>query len=93
MKRGYVDAAHGQIHFHHSANLSAERKVWVCMPPVPYGGAYFENLDAGLSPEHAIIAIDPPGYGASDAVENLTVEANAAAAFAVIEALGVSVHG
>jgi len=85
MSRGYVDFGNGQLHYYRWH--TGETRILICLPPVPYGGAYYSTLAEHL-PGVDIIAIDPPGFGASDpAWDSLSVEFQAEAVLTLVASL------
>jgi pimeloyl-ACP methyl ester carboxylesterase len=65
MRRGYVDAPWGQIHYR---SVGAGPAV-VLYPNRPRSGVIYERLALLLADAHRVVIIDPPGFGGSDPLE------------------------
>ena len=72
MKRAYVSTQSGQIHLRY---LESRRKpagpLLVCLHPFPYSGAFFETIAPLLNERRMVLAPDCPGFGGSDAPEEM----------------------
>lgn len=72
MKRAYASTRRGQIHLHYSgARREPTGAPLVCLHPFPYSGAFFETIVPLLSERRMVLAPDCPGFGGSDAPEEM----------------------
>jgi pimeloyl-ACP methyl ester carboxylesterase len=62
MRRGYVDAPWGQIHYRETGSGPPV----LLYPNRPRSSVVYVRLAELLAAEHRVIIIDPPGFGASD---------------------------
>ena len=65
IRRGYVDAPWGQIHYRETG--AGERPPLVCLHATAYSSRTFVPLMPLLGTNRRVLAIDTPGYGESDA--------------------------
>ena len=63
-RRGYLDNAAGQLHIWQWQGGQSALPPIVCLPPVPYGGRFFDSFAQAYG--GAVWSADLPGYGASD---------------------------
>lgn len=72
MKRAYASTQRGQIHLRY---LDSRRKPagppLVCLHPFPYSGSFFETIVPLLNGRRMVLAPDCPGFGGSDAPEEM----------------------
>jgi haloalkane dehalogenase len=84
VRRFYIDAPHGQIHGRIAPSVG---KPWiVLLHQSPSSSVMFEALMPFLMPYFSVIAPDNPGFGQSDPLDNVTVEALGACVVAVMKA-------
>lgn len=84
LRRGYADTPIGQVHYGECGSGPAV----LMLHQTPRSLDEFAELIAELSPVHRAIAMDMPGFGASArSAEPLTIEAMAAGALALLDAL------
>jgi pimeloyl-ACP methyl ester carboxylesterase len=86
MRRGYVDAAWGQVHY-----LEAGAGPAVLLyPNRPRSSVIYRRLAGLLATSYRTIVIDPPGFGASDPLpEGFEVAGLTASVLTLLDALGV----
>jgi pimeloyl-ACP methyl ester carboxylesterase len=65
-RRRYVDNAAGQLHVWHWQGGQSALPPIVCLPPVPYGGRFFDTFAQAYG--GPVWSADLPGYGFSDAL-------------------------
>lgn len=70
MTRKYFGTAGSQLHLHSRGDAGTPI---LCLPPAPHSGLYFARFQDRLAPQHSI-AVDPPGYGGSDARDYKSIE-------------------
>lgn len=67
VRRGYLDGAHGQIHYRIAeARSEAGKPPLICLHQSPKCGLEFEIFMREASRDRTVIAPDYPGYGMSD---------------------------
>ena len=67
VRKGYVDGAHGQIHFRMTkARTPTGKPPLICLHQSPKCGLEFETFMRAANRERTVIAPDYPGYGMSD---------------------------
>ena len=66
VRRGYVDGRFGQIHYRIAAPATASRRPLLLFHMSPYSSAIYERFAAEIGRDRAAIAVDTPGFGASD---------------------------
>jgi len=88
VRRDYVDAGDGQLHYRISGDLAAAELPLVALHLVPNSSQVFERFLPLVANDRAAIAFDLPGFGMSDPVED-TIPAYAAAMLAGLDGLGV----
>jgi haloalkane dehalogenase len=87
-RRFYIDAPHGQIH---GRIAPSEDKPWlVLLHQSPSSSAMFEALMPFLAPFFSVIAPDNPGFGHSDPLPEVSVQALAGAVVRVLEAHSIT---
>ena len=64
IRRGYVDAGWGQVHFREAGSGTAP--ALICLHATAYSGRSLSPLLPPLAPDRRVVALDTPGYGASD---------------------------
>ncbi len=89
--RRFVPWARGEVLVRESGGGGAAPPL-VLLPHVPGASQDYEALMLGLAGSRRVIALDPPGNGDSDHAEVLPIDAQAAAAAAVLDALGVKTY-
>lgn len=65
MRRGYVDAAWGQIHYREAGSGPAV----LLYPNRPRSSVIYTRLAELLSERYRVVVIDPPGFGGSDPLQ------------------------
>lgn len=89
LRRGYVDGRFGQIHYRIAAPAQSSRRPLLLFHMSPYSGAIYERFAREMGRDRAAIAVDTPGFGASDAPPAPPEIADYAAAMGdVMDALG-----
>ena len=68
-RRSYVDNAAGQLHVWRWQGSQSALPPIVCLPPVPYGGRFFDSFAQAY--DGPVWSADLPGYGFSDALADL----------------------
>ena len=68
-RRSYLDNAAGQLHVWHWQGSQSALSPIVCLPPVPYGGRFFDSFAQAYG--GPVWSADLPGYGLSDALADL----------------------
>ena len=68
-RRRYVDNAAGQLHVWQWQGSQSALPPIVCLPPVPYGGRFFDSFAQAY--DGPVWSADLPGYGFSDALADL----------------------
>ena len=64
--RRYLDNAPGQLHVWQWRGAQGALPPIVCLPPVPYGGRFFDTFAQAYG--GPVWSADLPGYGFSDAL-------------------------
>ncbi|HEU0103415.1 MAG TPA: alpha/beta hydrolase [Mycobacteriales bacterium] len=86
MKRGYVDAPQGQIHYAEAGSGSPV----VLYPNRPRSWGIYRRLAGLLADRHRVVVLDPPGCGGSDPIEGTVELADlSATTLRVMDALGI----
>lgn len=67
-RRSYLDNAAGQLHVWQWQGGFSTLPPIVCLPPVPYGGRFFDSFARAYG--GPVWSADLPGYGSSDALIN-----------------------
>jgi pimeloyl-ACP methyl ester carboxylesterase len=65
-RRGYLDNVAGQLHIWQWQGVESALPTIVCLPPVPYGGRFFDSFAQAY--DGPVWSADLPGYGLSDAL-------------------------
>jgi pimeloyl-ACP methyl ester carboxylesterase len=65
MRRGYVDAPWGQIHY----RTVGDGPPVVLYPNRPRSSVIYERLALLLADAHRVVIVDPPGFGGTDPLE------------------------
>lgn len=67
-RRTYVDGPYGQVHVRIAQPQGAAslKTPLVLFHPSPYSGDFFKDFMSEMARDRTVIAIDTPGYGASD---------------------------
>ena len=65
-RRRYLDNAPGQLHVWQWGGGQSGLPPIVCLPPVPYGGRFFDTFAQAYG--GSVWSADLPGYGFSDAL-------------------------
>ena len=68
-RKSYVDNAAGQLHIWQWQGSQSALPPIVCLPPVPYGGRFFDSYAQAY--DGPVWSADLPGYGFSDALADL----------------------
>ena len=68
-RRSYLDNTAGQLHVWHWQGSQSALSPIVCLPPVPYGGRFFDSFAQAYG--GPVWSADLPGYGLSDALADL----------------------
>jgi pimeloyl-ACP methyl ester carboxylesterase len=85
MRKTYIDGPQGQVHCRIWGDPG--KPLLVCLPPSPYSGLAYTTIAPLLAEVFQVVAMDYPGFGASDAVSGeATIADYAEAALAVAEA-------
>lgn len=87
MKKAYVETTFGQIHCRISQAKNPGDKTILCLHPMPFSGLFFDTITPHLTNNHRVISPDYPGYGASDRIEDITIENWAESMAAMLKAL------
>lgn len=88
IRKAYVDVEHGQMHVRLAGSAGGAAAPLVCLHMSPASGAIYENFMAEAGRTRQVIAIDTPGYGASEPFETMPEIGDYARAIAqTIEAL------
>ncbi|MCL3819624.1 alpha/beta fold hydrolase [Aeromicrobium wangtongii] len=91
VRRGYVDVPHGQVHLRVAGSADAATPPLLCLHMSPASGLVYEQFMAHIGESRQVIAMDTPGFGASDPLPAHPEIADYARVVAqVIEALGLS---
>jgi len=77
MRRGYHGGAGGQIHYIDAGDASNE--TLLLLPPSPNTSVYYEKIIPLLAEHHHLLAIDYPGFGGSDRIEDVSISGYAKA--------------
>lgn len=86
MRRGYVDAAWGQIHYREAGSGPAV----LLYPNRPRSSVIYLRLAELLADRHRVVIIDPPGFGGSDPLEPpFEVADLTGAVVTLLDALGI----
>lgn len=90
IKRGFVPAPNGQIHYRIAEpEIKTGNPPLVMFHPGPYSSAYYLGFMKLMANDRAVIALDTPGYGDSDAPSKLqTIKGYALALNSALDELG-----
>ena len=74
LRRGYLETPQGQVHYRRACARAAGTSALVCLHPTPFSSRFYAEF------QHALIgvetlALDTPGFGESDPVATVTIEA------------------
>lgn len=87
MRKGYVDSTNGQIHYR---TAGAGNDVLVLLHRTPSSSRMFERFMVAMAPNMRLIALDTPGFGASDPWPDQPTTADLVGALAeAVAALGI----
>jgi len=86
MRRGYHGEAGAQLHFTQAGHDLDETVL--LLPPSPHTSVYYEKIIPLLAAQYHIIAIDYPGFGGSDRIEDVSILAYANAVAPLAEKYG-----
>ncbi len=90
MKKTYIETSFGQIHCRiSSANDSSNNKNILFLHPMPFSGLFYNTVTPHLNNNHTVISPDYPGYGASDRIDEISIENWAESMAATIDALNL----
>ncbi len=85
IRKRYFDTPTGQIHgYHLGASQPANQPSVVCLHPSPASGTYYANLTPLLNAQRDVYALDYPGYGGSDPIDEPSIENYAKSMLAVV---------
>jgi pimeloyl-ACP methyl ester carboxylesterase len=86
-RRRYLDNQAGQLHVWHWEGREPGLPTIICLPPVPYGGRFFDSFAVAYG--GPVWSADLPGYGFSDALADApTVPGYTEAMAPLLEAVG-----
>ena len=89
MRRGYFGDTGSQIHYREVApGRDAGQPTLLCLPPSPHTGAFYGSIMPLLNADRRVVAIDYPGYGGSDRIEDVSIAGYATALFAMVDRFG-----
>lgn len=71
MRRGYFGEAGAQLHYIEAGDTQNE--TLILLPPSPNTSVYYEKIISLLAQHHHVFAIDYPGFGGSDRIENPSI--------------------
>ena len=66
VKRYYVDAPYGQIHYKVWGDIKDDKPLLLCLPPSPFSGVAYNTIAPFLASKYNVVALDYPGFGNSD---------------------------
>jgi pimeloyl-ACP methyl ester carboxylesterase len=90
IRRAYVEAEHGQMHVRTAGSADSAAAPLVCLHMSPASGAIYESFMVEAGRSRQVVAIDTPGYGASDGFSAMPGIGDYARAVAqTIEGLGL----
>lgn len=90
MQKTYVDTDFGQIHCRISNAVDqTQHNNILCLQPMPFSGLFYDTITPNLSSSHSVISPDYPGYGASDQIDEISIEIWAESMAATVKALGI----
>lgn len=90
VRRAYVEVEHGQMHVRIAGSSDSGTTPLVCLHMSPASGVIYEKFMAEAGESRQVIAIDTPGYGASDSLQTMPEIGDYARVIAqTIEALGL----
>lgn len=88
ISRRFVPWARGEVLVRETGAAGTAAPL-VLLPHIPGASQDYEALMLGLAGSRRVIALDPPGNGDSDCPDILPVDAQAEAAAAVLDSLGI----
>ena len=83
MRRAYTGEAGAQLHYIEAGH--AENETVILLPPSPNTSVSYEKIIPLLAKQHHVIAIDYPGFGGSDRIDDPTIANYAKAAAPLAE--------
>lgn len=90
VRRAYVDVPHGQMHVRLAGDDRAGATPLVCLHMSPASGLVYERFMDAMAVHRPVIAIDTPGFGASDGLPAFPrIEDYARVMAETVEALGL----
>lgn len=93
VRKGYLDATHGQIHYRIAhARSDTDKPALLCLHQSPKCGLEFDTFMRTASRDRTIIAPDYPGYGMSDPAPSeaaTTIPMYAEEMWRVVDGLGI----
>ena len=72
MRRAYIGEAGAQLHYIEAGHV--ENETLILLPPSPNTSVSYEKIIPLLAKQHHIIAIDYPGFGGSDRIDEPSIE-------------------
>ena len=71
MRRAYIGEAGAQLHYIEAGH--AENETLILLPPSPNTSVSYEKIIPLLAKQHHVIAIDYPGFGGSDRIDEPSI--------------------
>lgn len=91
VRRDYVDVAHGQVHVRVANPGETARSPLVCLHMSPASSLVYERFAVVAGASRTVVALDTPGYGASDPLPAYpTIGDYARVVSEVVEAAGLN---
>lgn len=87
IRRGYVDVDGGQLHYRYCGKPQA--CPILLLHQSPSSSIMFEKLMTAIGGDYYILAPDTPGFGATDALSSLSIDACAQVVKQFLDSLGV----
>jgi pimeloyl-ACP methyl ester carboxylesterase len=83
-RRGYLETRRGQVHYRRAGYRAPRATALVCLHPTPFSSRFYAEFQKAAASVETF-ALDTPGFGESDPVTTVSIEALAAE---LAEALG-----
>ena len=73
-RRGYLATREGQVHYRRAGAGAADAPPLVCLHPTPFSSRFYAEFQRTVTGVETL-ALDTPGFGESDPVATVTIEA------------------
>jgi pimeloyl-ACP methyl ester carboxylesterase len=71
IRKTYIETEHGQIHARVAGSADSDATPLICLHMSPASGMIYEKFMAEAGESRQVIALDNPGYGASEGFETM----------------------